>query len=336
VTDPIPLTGASALIGAELAHDSAQLHVAGAAAYVDDIVEPRGTLHAALGKSAKPHARIIAIDTTAVMAAPGVVAVVTAGDIPGRNDVGPVIHDEPILADTLVQYVGQPIFAVAATSVNAARRAARLARIEYAELDAVLTIDAALAAQTFVLPTERLIRGDAAAAIAGAPHRLAGRFRCGGQDHFYLEGQISLAVPQEHGGMHVHCSTQHPAEVQLQVAHALGIAAHAVSVECRRMGGAFGGKESQAALFACVAAILARRTGRAVKMRLDRDDDMIMTGSGMHFATTTRSVSTPAAGSAASISCLRRAAAFRRISRGRSTIARCSTSTTATSSKTWR
>jgi xanthine dehydrogenase large subunit len=278
VTDPIPLSGASALIGAELAHDSAQLHVAGAAAYVDDIVEPRGTLHAALGKSAKPHARIIAIDTTAVMAAPGVVAVVTAGDIPGRNDVGPVIHDEPILADTLVQYVGQPIFAVAATSVNAARRAARLARIEYAELDAVLTIDAALAAQTFVLPTERLIRGDAAAAIAGAPHRLAGRFRCGGQDHFYLEGQISLAVPQEHGGMHVHCSTQHPAEVQLQVAHALGFAAHAVSVECRRMGGAFGGKESQAALFACVAAILARRTGRAVKMRLDRDDDMIMTG----------------------------------------------------------
>jgi xanthine dehydrogenase large subunit len=278
MNDPLPPAGASTLIGAELPHDSAHLHVAGEAPYVDDIVEPHGTLHAALAKSTKPHARIIGIDTSAACAAPGVVAVLTAGGIPGVNDVGPVMRDEPILADKLVQYIGQPIFAVAATSVNAARYAAKLARIEYAELRAVLTIDDALAAQSFVLPTERLARGDAAAAIAGAPHRLAGRFRCGGQDHFYLEGQISLAVPREDGGMHVYCSTQHPGEVQLQVAHALGVAAHAVSVECRRMGGAFGGKESQAALFACVAAILARRTGRAVKMRVDRDDDMIMTG----------------------------------------------------------
>jgi xanthine dehydrogenase large subunit len=278
VNDPAPPTAASTLIGAELPHDSAHLHVTGEAAYVDDIPEPHGTLHAALGKSTRAHARIVTVDTSAVSSAPGVVAVLTAGDIPGRNDVGPVLHDEPILADTLVQYVGQPIFAVAATSVNAARRAAQRAQIEYVELPAVLTIDEALAAQSFVLPTERLTRGDAAAAIAGAPHRLAGRFRCGGQDHFYLEGQISLAVPRENDGMQVFCSTQHPGEVQLQVAHALDVAAHAVSVECRRMGGAFGGKESQASLFACVAALLARRTGRAVKMRLDRDDDMITTG----------------------------------------------------------
>ena len=270
--------GAGWLIGAELPQDSALLHVAGEADYIDDIVAPHGTLYAALGKSEKPHARIIAVDLDAVRSAPDVVAVLTAADIPGVNDVGPVLHDEPILADALVQYVGQPIFAVAATSVNAARRAAKLARIEYAELPPTLTIDEALARQSFVLPTERLARGDAAKAIAAAPHRLAGRFRCGGQDHFYLEGQISLAVPGEDDGMLVYCSTQHPGEVQLQVAHALRLPMHAVRVECRRMGGAFGGKESQAALFACVAAILARRTGRAVKMRVDRDDDMITTG----------------------------------------------------------
>jgi xanthine dehydrogenase large subunit len=269
---------ASVLIGAELPHESARLHVAGEAAYVDDIVEPRGTLYAALGKSAKAHARIVAVDLAAVRAAPGVIAVLTAADIPGVNDVGPVIHDEPILADTLVQYVGQPIFAVAATSVNAARGAALLGRVEYAELPALLTVDEALERESFVLPTERLARGDAAGAIAAAPHRLAGRFRCGGQDHFYLEGQISLAVPGEEGDMLVYCSTQHPGEVQLQVARALGTRANAVRVECRRMGGAFGGKESQAALFACVAALLARRTGRAVKMRVDRDEDMITTG----------------------------------------------------------
>ena len=201
-------------IGAELPHDSAHLHVAGEAAYIDDIPEPRGTLHAAVGKSTIAHGRIRALDLDAVRAVPGAIAVVTAADIPGVNDVGPVMRDEPILADALVQYVGQPIFAVAATSVNAARRAATLAKVEYETLPAILTIDEALAARSFVLPTEHLARGDAAAAIAAAPHRLTGRFRCGGQDHFYLEGQISLAVPGEDGAMRVHCSTQHPGEVQ--------------------------------------------------------------------------------------------------------------------------
>jgi xanthine dehydrogenase large subunit len=273
-----PLKPSTELIGAALPQDSAHLHVAGEADYIDDIAEPRGCLHAAVGKSAIAHGRILSLDLDPVRAAPGVVAVLQAADIPGINDVGPVIRDEPIIADALVQYVGQPIFAVAATSVNAARRAATLARVEYETLAPVLTIDAALAANSLVLPTEHLARGDAAAAIASSPHRLAGRFLCGGQDHFYLEGQISLAVPREDGGMHVYCSTQHPGEVQIQVAHALDVEFNAVSVECRRMGGGFGGKESQAAPFACVAAILARRTGRAVKFRVDRDDDMAQTG----------------------------------------------------------
>ncbi len=266
------------LIGEATPHESAHLHVAGAATYIDDIVEPRDTLHAALGRSARPHARIVALDLDPVREAPGVVAVLTAAGIPGVNDCGPVLRDDPILADGLVQYAGQPIFAVAATSVKAARHAAMRARVEYADLPAVLTIDDALATHSFVLPTEKLARGDAPAALAKSTHRLRGRFRCGGQDHFYLEGQVSLAVPREDGGMLVHCSTQHPGEVQMQVAHALGVHAHDVAVECRRMGGAFGGKESQAALFACVAAILARQTGHAVKMRVDRDDDMMMTG----------------------------------------------------------
>src|SRR5438552_10565503 len=202
-------------------HESAHLHVAGEALYVDDIPEIAGTLHAALGLSEKAHAWIRSIDLAAVRAAPEVVAVLTAADIPGENDCGPIIHDDPILADGLVQYVGQPIFAVAATSVKAARQAALRARVQYAELPAILTIDDALAAHSFVLPTERLARGDAAGAIAGAAHRLRGRFRCGGQDHFYLEGQVALAVPPEDGAMLVYSSTQHPSEVQQLLAHAL-------------------------------------------------------------------------------------------------------------------
>src|SRR5437867_2855473 len=274
MNDKVPSVESADLIGTEYPHDSAHLHVAGEATYVDDIVEPQDTLYATVGKSSKPHARIVALDLVAVHAAPGVVAVLTAADIPGQNNAGPVIHDEPILAGDEVQYVGQPIFAVAACSVNAARRAALLAKVDYEDLPATLTIEDALARGSFVLPTERLKRGNAGVAIAEAPHRLAGQFRCGGQDHFYLEGQISLAVPKEDRGVMVYCETQHPGEIQLQVAHALGVPAHVVTVECRRMGGAFGGKETQATLFACVAAILARRTGRAVKLRVDRDDDM--------------------------------------------------------------
>jgi xanthine dehydrogenase large subunit len=268
----------SNVVGAGLPHDSAALHVSGAADYTDDLPEPRGTLHVALGVSPVAHGRLKTLDVDLVRAAPGVLDVIAAADIPGENDVGPIQHDDPIFAAGLVQFVGQPVFAVAATSVNAARRAARLARFDIELLPAILTIDAALAAQSWVLPPVHVTRGDAAAAIRAAPHRLQGRARSGGQDHFYLEGQIALAVPRERGGMQIWTSTQHPGEVQQMVARALGISAHDVVVECRRMGGGFGGKETQMSLFACVAALLARRNGRAAKLRLDRDDDMRSTG----------------------------------------------------------
>ena len=273
-------------VGAPVAHDSAELHVCGEAHYTDDLPEPRDTLHMALGVSPVAHGRLDGLDLAAVRSAPGVVDVITAADVPGVNDVGPIQHDDPIFAAGVVEFAGQPVFAVAATDVASARRAAKLARYAIAPLPAILTIDDAMAAQSFVLPPVHVTRGDAAAAIAGAPHRLRGTVRCGGQDHFYLEGQIALAVPREHGGVHVYTSTQHPGEVQHMVAHALGIAAHDVVVECRRMGGGFGGKETQMSLFACAAAIVARRTGRAAKLRLDRDDDMRSTGKRHAFSYT--------------------------------------------------
>ena len=264
--------------GSDLRHESAHLHVSGRATYADDIPLPADTLHAAFGQSRIAHGRIVRMDLAAVRAAPGVVAVVTAADIPGDNNCAPVLKDDPIFAGTLVEYAGQSLFAVAATSFDAARRAARMAVVEYEELPAILDIPAALAAQSFVLPTETIVRGEPQKVLQKAPHRLQGSLSIGGQDHFYLEGQIAIAIPQEDGGMQVISSTQHPSEVQHLVAHTLGRHSHHVSVQCRRMGGGFGGKESQPALLACAAAVIAAKTGRTVKLRMDRDDDMIMTG----------------------------------------------------------
>ena len=264
--------------GVAYPHESAHLHVAGEALYVDDIPEIAGTLHAALGLSEKAHARVQSIDFAAVRASPGVRAVLTASDIPGDNDCGPIIHDDPILADGFVQYVGQPIFAVVAESYDAARRAARKASVAYDTLPAILTPQEAKRQQAYVLPPMHLQRGEPAAAMAAAPRRLRGEFYVGGQEQFYLEGQISYAVPKEDGCMHVYCSTQHPTEMQHVVAQALDLVANQVTVEMRRMGGGFGGKESQSALFACVAAVAAQRLRRPVKMRLDRDDDFMITG----------------------------------------------------------
>ncbi|GAB3437147.1 xanthine dehydrogenase molybdopterin binding subunit [Massilia solisilvae] len=265
-------------VGVARPHESAALHVLGQAHYTDDIPEVRGTLHAALGLSSKPHARIMAIDLVPVRASRGVVAVLTAADIPGANDCGPIIHDDPILADALVQYVGQPLFIVVADTHDNARRAARLAQVTYEELPAILTPQAARAAQSYVLPPMRLARGDAAAAFARAPHKVSGELYVGGQEQFYLEGQIAYAIPKEDSGMQVLCSTQHPSEMQHVVAHALGLHSHHVVVECRRMGGGFGGKESQSALWAAAAAVAAARLKRPVKLRADRDDDMLVTG----------------------------------------------------------
>jgi xanthine dehydrogenase large subunit len=264
--------------GVDHPHESAHLHVAGEACYVDDIPEIAGTLHAALGLSEKAHARIRSLDLSAVRAVPGVVAVLTVADIPGPNDCGPIIHDDPILADGIVLYVGQPMFAVVAETNDIARRAARLAKVDYDVLPAVLTPQEAKRQKAYVLPPMHLRRGDPGAAMKSAPRRTSGEFYVGGQEQFYLEGQISYAVPKEDGCLHLYCSTQHPTEMQHVVAHALELAANQVTVEMRRMGGGFGGKESQSALFACVAAVAAQHTGRPVKIRLDRDDDFMITG----------------------------------------------------------
>lgn len=265
-------------VGVSRPHESAHLHVAGTATYTDDIPELAGTLHAALGLSARPHARIRSMQLDKVRNAPGVVAVLTADDIPGTNDCGPIIHDDPVLASDTVHFIGQPIFLVVAASHDAARRAARLATIEYEDLPALLTPEAAHQAGRYVLPPMHLQRGEPEQKLATAAHREQGHIRLGGQEQFYLEGQIAYAVPKENDGMQVWCSTQHPTEMQHAVAHLLGWQAHQVLVECRRMGGGFGGKESQSALFACCAALAAWKLMCPVKLRPDRDDDMMITG----------------------------------------------------------
>ncbi len=278
-----PQAAAFAEVGVSRPHESAHLHVAGAAPYTDDLPELAGTLHAALGLSPLAHGVIEALDLDRIRALPGVVDVFSARDIPGANDCGALVHDEPILAGeagATLRFLGQPVFAVIATTRDAARQAAAQAKaiIKARPLPPILTPQQAHAAGQYVVPPMHLTRGDAAAAIAAAPHRIALDFEVGGQEQFYLEGQIAYAVPTEDRGMKVWCSTQHPSEMQHLVAHALQRPAHAVQIECRRMGGGFGGKESQSAPFACIAAIAAQRLQRPVKLRPDRDDDFLITG----------------------------------------------------------
>ncbi len=262
-----------------LPHDAAPLHVTGAARYVDDIPAPRGCLHLAFGCAEIAHGAITVMDLDAVRAAPGVIAVLTAGDLPFANDVSPSAHDEPMLATDAVFYLGQPVFLVIATSHLAARKAARLGRLTYDARPALLSIDDALAASSRFEEGPRIYeKGDTAAAIAGAAHVLDGRIEIGAQEHFYLEGQAALALPQEGGDMIVHSSTQHPTEIQHKVGEALGIPMHGVRVEVRRMGGGFGGKESQGNALAVACAVAARVTGRPCRMRYDRDDDFTITG----------------------------------------------------------
>ncbi len=263
-----------------LIHDSAIKHVTGRAEYTDDIIEPAGTLHAYLGGASIAHGRITSLDLAPVRAAPGVITVLTAADIPGENDVSPTgLHDEPVFTDDLVQYHGQPIFAVVAETRDLARRACGLAKIDYAPLPHATDIDAAdAAAYPDVTAPLTLQRGDPDPALATAPHRIQGRMRVGGQDHMYLEGQIAMAIPGEDDEVTLFASTQHPSEAQHMVAHALGVPANAVVVNVRRMGGGFGGKETQMNLFCVVSALAAKKLGRAVKLRPDRDQDMEITG----------------------------------------------------------
>jgi xanthine dehydrogenase large subunit len=269
---------AARAVGKPVPHDSAHLHVSGTAAYTDDLPEPRDLLHLAVGMSPVAHAVLHGVDLQRVRAAAGVVDICTAADIPGENNYGSIVKDDPVFAEDLLQYAGQPVFAVAATSAAAARKAARHADFDYDERDAILDPLTAVAKGSFVLPTETLQRGDPDVALEHAPHRLRRRVFLGGQDQFYLEGHIAMALPQEDGGLLVYSSTQHPDEVQRIIAHATTREAKDIVVICRRMGGAFGGKESQAALIAVIAALAADKTGRPCKLRLDRDDDMIMTG----------------------------------------------------------
>jgi xanthine dehydrogenase large subunit len=267
-----------------LRHDSAEEHVTGRARYVDDVAEAPGTLHLAFGLARDGHAKLLSLDLDAVRAAPGVVAVFTAADIPGVNDVSPVAGDDRLFATDEILNPGQALFVVAATSVGAARRAARAYSCEVEPLPAFVTIDQAQAAGSVIEDTQIMARGDAAPALATAAHRITGTLEIGGQEHFYLEGQAALATPGEGGQLHVLSSTQHPSEVQHLIAKVLNLSHADITVEVRRMGGAFGGKETQAAAYAVACALVAAKTGRPAKIRADRDDDMAMTGKRHEFA----------------------------------------------------
>jgi len=265
-------------VGKPLKHESADKHVSGEAVYIDDRLEFPNQLHVYARMSEHAHARILRIDLAPCYQIPGVALAITAADVPGQLDIGAVLPGDPLLADGKVQYLGQPVLAVAATSLDAARRAAQAALIEYEPLEAILDVREALRREHFISPSHSHKLGDAAAALAAAPHRLQGELAIGGQEHFYLETQVASVLPTEDGGMLVYSSTQNPTEVQKQVAEVLGVSMNRVTVDMRRMGGGFGGKESQAGMPAALCAVFARLTGRPVKMRLPRFEDMHMTG----------------------------------------------------------
>ena len=264
--------------GVSVHHESAAAQVAGAVHYIDDLPEVRGTLHAAPILSTQAHGRLLGVDARAAMAMPGVVDIILARDIPGDPMLAAFAGDEPVFAMDKVQFVGQVIGLVIAKTTLQARHAARKVLLDIEALPALLSIKQSLAAQSYVLPPVQVRRGDAAAALKTSTHRISGTLEVGGQEHFYLEGQIAYVLPMEQNQWTVYSSTQHPGEVQHWVAHALGLDNHAVRVECRRMGGGFGGKETQAGHLAVWAAVAAKKVGCAIKLRLDRDDDFMLTG----------------------------------------------------------
>jgi xanthine dehydrogenase large subunit len=259
-------------------HDSAVKHVTGRAVYIDDMPVPPNCQETALVLSPYASARIVSIDTSEAAGMPGVSAVISAKDIPGTNDIAPVFADEPMLADATADYAGMPVAAVAADTYDQALAAAKRIKIEYEELEPVLSIEEAWEKGLFTYAPPKIVFGDAEAAIDKSSHTVSGDVSCGGQDHFYLESHIALAVPGEDQDMTVYSSTQHPTEVQHGVSHVLGVAQNDVTVEVRRMGGGFGGKESQSTIVAGIAALLAQICRKPVKLRLRRDDDMIATG----------------------------------------------------------
>ncbi|WAH57264.1 xanthine dehydrogenase molybdopterin binding subunit [Pseudomonas silvicola] len=265
-------------VGRSVKHDSADKHVSGEAQYIDDRLEFPNQLHVYARLSDRAHARILKVDTAPCYAFEGVRIAITHEDIPGLKDIGPLLPGDPLLAIDRVEFVGQPVVAVAARDLETARKAAMAAVIEYEDLEPVLDVVEAFRKQHYVLDSHTHKRGDSDTALASAPHRLQGSLHIGGQEHFYLETQISSVMPTEDGGMIVYCSTQNPTEVQKLVAEVLDVSMNKVVVDMRRMGGGFGGKETQAASPACLCAVVAHLTGQPTKMRLPRVEDMSMTG----------------------------------------------------------
>ena len=266
--------------GTDVIHESAHLHVTGGATFTDDMPELAGTLYAAIIKSPVAHGELIGdgIDREAILKEHGVVAVFTAKDIPGENNCGPIIHDDPFLAAGKVEFIGQAVAVVVARNMLYAREAAHKAKVLLKELPAILTIDEAMAAQSFVMPPKGITRGNASEAIANAPRKVKGSTETGQQEQFYMESQITYAVPREDGQLTLYCSTQHPDGNQREAASALNLSTNDVEVICRRMGGGFGGKEGNASIFSQSAALAAFKLQRPVKLRVNRDDDMMITG----------------------------------------------------------
>lgn len=265
-------------VGQAIAHDSAVGHVTGRAPYIEDLPRIEGELWVDFAGSPCARGTIESIDTAEALAVPGVVGIWTHKDIPGHNRYGAVICDEPFLAEESVAYVGQPVVAIAAETRDAAHRARQLVRIIVREEQPVLTIEEAIARGEFIGPARRIARGDFEAAYRKAPHRLEGEFHSGAQEQFYLESQAAIAIPGEQGQLLIHSSTQNPTEIQHVVAEALGLTMHQVVCVCKRMGGGFGGKETQAAIPAFMVALAAQKTGRAARVVYTKDDDMKVTG----------------------------------------------------------
>ena len=271
--------------GKSIAHDSAALHVTGEANYVDDIPGPSNQLHVAIGSSKIASGHIVSMDLTEVESAEGVVDVITAADLPAETDIGPVFPGDPLLCSTEVSHFGQPVFAVVAETHQLARQAVELASIQYQQKEPVLDVETAMLRRSYVRPPYTIKRGDAHSAIKKAAHRLTGKQSIGGQEHFYLEGQAAVAWPDERGGVQVTSSNQNPTEAQHIVAKVLGIPMHRITVTTRRMGGGFGGKETQANLCCALAAVVAVKHQRVISCRLSRRDDMLMTGKRHGFYT---------------------------------------------------
>ena len=256
------------LFSKEMPHESAEKHVSGSAEYIDDIIEPKETLHAAIGWSKISKGKIIKLDLREVVKSEGFKGIITEKDIPGINDVGPVFKGDYIFTSKKIEYFGQPIFAVAATSVDLARKAVLKAKIKYKKEKPIITIKDALKNKSYILKTRNLINGDPLKAIKNSQNKLAGELHTGSQDHFYLEGQIALTIPKEDNNFKIYTSTQHPSETQQIVAKVLKQNFNTIDVQVRRIGGGFGGKETQSFIFAAISALLAKKTGRAIYRRV--------------------------------------------------------------------